>query len=148
MTAPLDKLHGFYEPSPPPWTPQTVAWYCVFALAAIAAAWALVWLIRKRIRNRYRGEALHALETTRADGFSALLKRTALSAWPRDEVASLSGTAWLQFLEHAMSGSGFLVSPGNRVEAIAFGVANISAEDEAALRQLTARWIRRHRVRA
>ena len=148
MTAPLDTLHGFYEPPPPSWTPQTVAWYCTFALAAIAATCALVWMIRKRIRDRYRREALHALETTRADGFSALLKRTALSAWPRDEVASLSGAAWLHFLDHAMTDSGFLVSPGNRVEAIAFGVADIPAEDEAALRQMTARWIRRHRVRA
>ena len=97
MTAPLDTLHGFYEPPPPAWTPQTVAWYCVFALAAIAATCALVWMIRKRIRNRYRREALHELETTRADGFSALLKRTALSAWPRDEVASLSGAHGCNF---------------------------------------------------
>jgi H+/Cl- antiporter ClcA len=148
MTAPLDKLHEFYEPTPPAWTPQTVGWYCAFALAAIAAAWALVWIMRKRLRNRYRREALHALETTKADGFSALLKRTALSAWPREEVASLSGSTWLHFLDHAMSGSGFLTPPGNRVEAIAFGLADISAEDEAALRELTARWIRRHRVRA
>ena len=31
---------------------------------------------------------------------AVLLKRTALSSWPRDEVAALSGPAWIAFLRH------------------------------------------------
>ena len=46
MTGPLNSLHGFYEPVPPAWVPQTIGWYCVFAAAAIAAAWFAVGAFR------------------------------------------------------------------------------------------------------
>ena len=148
MTAPLDALHGFYQPPSPAWTPQTVGWYCVFAAAAIAALWILARRIRRWRFNRYRREALNELKTLAATELSALLKRTALSAWPRERVASLSGPEWLQFLDDALKDSGFKNAPGNRIEDIAFGPAALSAEEEKQLRDLTAQWIRSHHVRA
>jgi hypothetical protein len=148
MTSPINMLHGFYEPSPPAWTPQTVGWYCMFAVIAIAAIWILVCAIHRWMFNRYRRAALKELETLTVVDFSVLLKRTALSVWPREKVASLSGAEWLQFLDNKLRGGGFLVTPGNQIENMAFGEANLSAEDEKRLRELTAKWIRSHRVRA
>jgi hypothetical protein len=148
MTNPLDSLHDFYAPEPPAWMPQTIGWYCVFASAVIAALWLVVHEVRKWRLNRYRREALKELETLKVVELSALLKRTALSAWPREAVASLSGMEWLNFLDETVRGGEFLVAPGNQIENLAFLKANLNAEDERQLRGLTAKWIRSHRVRA
>lgn len=148
MTAPLDKLHDFYQPPAPPWTPQTVGWYVVFAIVGVLLLWAVVHFVRKWIANGYRREALRELTLARADGISALLKRAALSAWPRETVAQLSGDAWLSFLSTTSSGDAFRCSPGNRVEEIALKPSALSSEEENALRRVAEDWIRRHRVQA
>ncbi len=148
MTNPLDPLHGFSEPALPSWMPQTMGWYCVFGIVAIAAIWALVHMIRRWIFNRYRREALKELETLKVAEYSALLKRTALSVWPREKVASLSGVDWVRFLDRSARGGGFLATPGNQIEDVAMSNESVSPEDERQLRELTAKWIRSHRVRA
>ena len=148
MTAPLDKLHDFYQPPPPAWTPQTIGWYVVFAIAGLLVVWMIVHNIRRWFTNRYRREALRELVALPPDQFSALLKRVALTAWPRERVASLSGDAWLKFLSESSNDHLFLNAPGNRIEEIALCSTTISSEDEQALRQTTAEWIRRHRVQA
>ncbi len=119
----------------------------MFAVVAITAIWILVREIRRWMFNRYRREALKELQTLTVAEFSVLLKRTALSVWPREKVASLSGVEWLQFLDATIRGDGFLATPGNQIENLAFCEADLSAEDEKQLRELTAKWIRSHRVR-
>lgn len=146
MTAPLDKLHDFYQPPPPAWTPQTAGWYVVFAIAGLLVLWMAIHFARKWFANRYRREALRELALLPSDQFSTLLKRTALAAWPREQVASLSGAAWLEFLNKAAGGSMFERAPGNCIEEIALRPSTLSSEDERELRRLAADWIRRHRV--
>ena len=107
MTATLDNLHDSYQPPQPAWIPQTAGWYVVFAIAGLLIAWAVIHAIRRRRTDRYRRESLHELANIAPDQFSALLKRTALSAWPRSKVASLSGGAWLDFLNQTASMSSF-----------------------------------------
>ena len=148
MRAPLDNLHDFYQPPPPSWAPQTIGWYTVFAIAGVLALWMLVHLARKWFANRYRREALRELATVPPDQFSALLKRTALAAWPREKVASLSGEPWLKFLDESSGGDLFHRAPADRIEELALQSERLSSEDEVALRQATATWIRRHRVQA
>ncbi len=80
--------------------------------------------------------------------FSALIKRTALAAWPREQVASLSGDDWLNFLNQTAKTESFQTAPGNRIEELALRTSDTSAEDEQALRAIIANWIRRHRVQA
>ena len=148
MSAPLDKLHDFYQPPPPPWTPQTVGWYVVFAIAGLIALWAIIHKLRRWRANAYRRQALRELQTVPPDQFSALIKRTALSVWPREKVASLSGEAWLTFLNRTAAGELFRDSPANRVEEVAIRAISLSGNDEQLLRTATAEWIRRHRVQA
>jgi hypothetical protein len=74
MTAPLDKLHDFYQPSPPSWRPQTIGWYVVFAIAALLLLWLVIHLVRRWIANRYRREAMRELAHARPEQLSALLK--------------------------------------------------------------------------
>lgn len=148
MRAPLDKLHDFYQPPPPAWTPQTAGWYLLFAIAGLLVTWSAVHLGRKWFADRYRREALRELSLLDPNEFSALLKRTALAAWPRERVASLSGAAWLEFLNKAADDEVFRHSPADRIEDLALRPETLSSEDEQTLRDAVAVWIRRHRVQA
>lgn len=148
MTAPLENLHDFYQPPPPSWRPQTIGWYLLFAMIGLVLLWTVVHFARKWLANRYRREALRELALLPPQQFSALLKRTALTAWPREKVASLSGESWLQFLNESAHGELFHNAPANRIEALALRPENLSHEDEQALRQTAATWIRRHHVQA
>jgi len=148
MTASLDNLHDFYQPPPPAWTPQTIGWYALFAIIGLLMIWVTIHFIRQWLRNRYRREALRELATASPNEFSTLLKRVALAAWPRTKVASLSGEAWLNFLSDASKDAAFQQAPGNRIEEIALRTTTLSAEEAKVLRQITANWIRRHRVQA
>jgi hypothetical protein len=144
----LEKLHGFYQPTPPAWTPQTIGWYALFSILVMSLLWVAARMIRSWLGNRYRRQALKELVAASPNQFSALLKRTALAAWPREKIASLSGDAWLKFLNEVAPSDIFQRAPGNRIEEIAFHQGVVSIEDEKALRLLTAEWIRRHRVQA
>jgi hypothetical protein len=146
MSAPLDKLHDFYQPLAPSWTPQTVGWYVLFVVAGLFVTWVAVHQMRKWFANRYRRAALRELDLLSANEFSALLKRTALAAWPRERVASLSGGEWLKFLNEAAGDETSHSQPADRIEEMALQPVTLSSEDEHALRETVATWIRRHRV--
>jgi hypothetical protein len=148
VSEPLDKLHDFYQPPPPSWTPQTIGWYFVFAVLGIVVVWLAIHYLRRWLRNRYRREALRELELLPPEQFSTLLKRTALAAWPRERVASLSGEAWLGFLNETARGDEFTRAPGNRIEEIALRPVALTGDDERTLRTIATEWIRRHRVQA
>jgi uncharacterized protein DUF4381 len=144
----LDRLHGFYHPAPPPWTPQTTGWYCVFVLLALLAGWMAwrAWLHWHR--NRYRRAALRELASADGSAIPALLKRTALAAWPREEVASLSGEDWLQFLDTHGTKNSFMDGPGRILIDLEYRGAALNPEEERTLRTLADKWIRSHRVHA
>ena len=148
MTPPLDGLHDFYQPSPPAWTPQTTGWYVLFAVIGLLVIWLTFRVIRRWLADRYRREALRELPAIAPDGLSALLKRVALAAWPREKVASLNGPDWLNFLSATSADDAFRQPPGNRIEEIALRPETVSAEDSQTLREIAANWIRRHRVQA
>ena len=144
----LDKLHDYYTPAPPTWTPQTIGWYVLFAIGVLLLLWLAIRIIRHWLENRYRREALRKLAVATPDQFSALLKRTALAVWPREKVASLSGDAWLKFLGDAAATESFRSTPGNRIEDVALSGSAVSVQDEQVLRTIAAEWLRRHRVQA
>jgi len=144
----LEKLHDYYQPPPPSWTPQTTGWYVLFAAVGIFLLWLAFRLLHSWFRNRYRRQALKELAAARPDQFSGLLKRTALAAWPREKVASLSGDSWLKFLNTTATSDFILNAAGSRIEEISLRKTAISSEDEQAMRALAAEWIRRHRVQA
>jgi hypothetical protein len=142
----LDKLHDYYQPAPPAWTPQTIGWYVLFGIVALLLLWFAIHTARRWLANRYRREAARELVLATPDQFSALLKRTALAAWPREKVASLNGDAWLRFLGDAAATDSFQSAPGNQIEELALCGKATPVEDEQALRTIAAEWIRRHRV--
>jgi hypothetical protein len=114
---PLAGLADIVVPGPVPWTPQTWGWPVLAVVLALVFAWSAWTIQRRRLANRYRMEALAALDELsvavtdigrRAPALltvGELLKRTALTAFPREDVARLSGSEWVAFLnQHAPSG--------------------------------------------
>ena len=74
-------------------------------------------------RNAYRREALRQLDAVDPGGISTVLKRTALAAWPREQVAALTGAAWLAFLDRTGRTTAFTDGAGRHIETLAFGGA-------------------------
>jgi len=142
----IDRLTVPAEPAPVSMTPQTTGWLVLAILAGLALVW-LAWRWYRHWRaNAYRRAALSELVTSGDDpaAIAAILRRTALAAWPRGEVASLSGGEWLAFLDATGGDGGFVAGPGETMLAAPYRPGR--AEPAPELRDLARRWIRRHRV--
>jgi hypothetical protein len=93
-------------------------------LLAVGALWIRVWYRRGSLGRAARSALERVFADHRRHGdpqrllreLSVLLRRIALSYFPRARVASLSGEAWLDFLDQALVGSaapdGFRGGPG------------------------------------
>ena len=78
------------------------------------------------------------------EGLGELLKRTALAAWPRTAVASLSGRDWYGFLDQSVGFSRFSEGLGEQLERVSYGSTPSGPQD--ALFDAAEHWIRHHRV--
>jgi hypothetical protein len=148
----MSNLQEISLPDPVPWTPQTLGWYGLATVAAIALGWIAYRLYKRWRADAYRRAALAELgELERRDtlqGLPALLKRVALAAYPRTEVARLSGEAWLGFLDGTIGSDGFTRGPGRLLPDLAYAPAaasRITDPDARALVSLARQWIRGHR---
>jgi hypothetical protein len=157
----LDRLHDIIVPSPVPWWPPTIGWYVVGAFLLYILG---VLAIRACVRWRascYRREALYELDRIvsvlrqpeqRAEAIAAmagLLKRAAVTAFPRDRVASLSGRAWLAFLDQTGQTKAFTTGAGPWLEKVAYDprcAKSVPAEAIEQLEIIVRHWLSRHRV--
>lgn len=102
-TSPL-KIHDLYEPPAVPFSFDAPGWYILGGILAIAAILLTIDRVRRYIKNGYRRDALHELDILEhaSELFPHLfvvLKKTAMHAFGREQVASLYGEEWLAFLE-------------------------------------------------
>ena len=90
----LQNLRDIVEPAPVPWWPPAVGWWILLVVVAAFAVWLASRAWRRRHANAYRRAALKELRSaTNPVEIAEILKRTALCAFPRTAVASLSGEA-------------------------------------------------------
>lgn len=71
---------------------------------------------------------------------SVLLRRVTISAYPRDEAASLTGVAWLQFLDKPLGATPFATGAGRILLDAPYRRAVTAAEVEP-LFQLCEAWL-------
>ena len=141
----IDLLEDAPAPPPIPLTPQTWGWAVVGVVVLGVIALALWWAVRRHRAQAYRRAALRAVAQNGTDPamVAAILRRTALSAFPRDQVASLSGADWLRFLDQTFPGAGFAKGPG---QVFAIAPFRSCAPDPAAV-ALARDWIKHHRAK-
>lgn len=151
---PLAQLRDIHLPEPIGWWLPAYGWWLV-AAAGIACVWWLVRRVRLRRRSvlRFARLELQQLEESfalladpaqLAVGLAELLRRVALTRYPRHEVAHLHGESWVAFLSAHHGGQ-------NRQEFMWLGMAPyvpaavVAAEvDPQRVLAATKSWIRRN----
>jgi hypothetical protein len=133
----LENLRDIVLPDPPPlWPPAAEFWWLLIIVGMTLAILLFQWR-RARRRNAYRRAGLALLdEAATVHDLSVTLKRVALAAFPRDQVASLYGQEWTDFLRMSCAQRDF--SP-----LIQAGPDSPATEEH---KRLAASWIRRHRA--
>lgn len=112
---PLGQLRDIHLPQPISWWPLAPGWYGLLALVVIVVILVGFYLFRRYQKRAIQRLALRQLanlqqlyqgQTGRqtageqiAMELSKLLRRVALSYYPREQVAHLQGQAWLAFLD-------------------------------------------------
>jgi hypothetical protein len=155
-TASLQNLHDIVVPGPMAWWPPAPGWYAVITLVLVVVL-VLLWKSgRQWRRNRYRGEALREVAKIRLAGTKGdlrvapiLLKRAALSAWPREAVAGLVGTDWHRFLDESAQTDRFCSGVGDLLDRLAYSSGSgrvLSEQESAAVLDAVQMWLKRHRV--
>ncbi len=148
----LDRLHDIVTPPPVSWWPLAPGWYVVGGLGLILLGLAAWDAAARWRRDRYRREASQELDrlAPTAQNLAAvaeLLKRVALVAYPRDQVAALTGEPWLEFLDRTGGGSRFVQGAGRHLESATFRQTppELGPDDLAALIADVRHWIQHHR---
>ena len=148
----LQNLHDIVVPGPVGWWPLAPGWYVVGGAFALLLLWAAVRAFRHWRRNRYRGQALNELVRLRRQGAGAamqqlpvLLKRAALSAWPRGTVARLTGEEWHRFLDETGGEGRFVDGAGPILDRLVYGAGAVSSGEAARALDAAEAWLRSHR---
>ncbi|MES5047036.1 DUF4381 domain-containing protein [Rhizobium nepotum] len=159
--AALRTMRDIAMPPQVSWIPQTWGWSVLAgALLIMLAVIGTRWILRYRA-NAYRREAVALVNVieerlrdpaARREGLrdiAEILKRTALAAWPRSEVASLSGNAWIRFLEEHDDDGRMLQRLVDDFEYRGAGLdADLPSDVCSELVVAARNWIERHHVSA
>ncbi|WP_226704165.1 DUF4381 domain-containing protein [Microbulbifer elongatus] len=135
-------------PEPPaipmwPATPLAKGLCALFLLILLLFIWRQIHIYRA---NAYRRAALAELRQGEGDAaqIAAILRRTALAAYPREEVAALTGEHWLEFLNQHYPGNAFEGEVGH--ELLQSPYRKTTSHKSDALIQAAQDWIRQHKV--
>jgi len=114
------------------WWPPAPGWWLLIGLALCGLGY-LAWrAIQTFRRNAPRRRALSQLKYLQAEysrngdvvslgiRLSELLRRAMLAYAPRSEVAGLTGTTWLEWLDRGLPNKAFSEGPGGNLESLAY----------------------------
>lgn len=119
----LLQLHDIHLPAAASWWPPAPGWWVLAAAILLLLTWILYrlakWikaaLWRKKLLaefNYYHAQIDSMDDCQLATAVSRHLRQLALTLYPASEVASLTGTDWLEFLENHSKQKGFFEIPG------------------------------------
>lgn len=156
----LQNLHDIISPHPVAWLPPAPGWYAFGLSILLLFGWFSVLKYLAWRRNKYRREALIELdelgkELTDSTRYQHLLpqlpqlvKRTAIAAYGRSSVASLTGEDWLTFLDKTGSTHLFTKGNGRLLNDCSYQpaaqLAKFSREQVAGLQKAVSHWTRNH----
>ena len=158
---PLSDLRDWHLPDPVSWWPPAPGWWLLAGLILLGLWLAIRGGRRWRRQSSSTRAALRQLDALGKAlardgdqrrfvvGVSQLLRRLALVRFPREQVAGLSGDAWLGFLDATGGGGSFAQGAGRVLAESAYRAdAAFDAEfDPAQLSRIAVGWIHANRKR-
>ena len=152
---PLAALRDIHLPPPVEAWPPAAGWWLLALIVTASCVLLVILGTRYWLAGRYRRVARAQLEELESSwqenhdsaalvtGVSMLLKRVALSVWPRADVAGLTGEAWVRFLDETLGTNEFSMGPGQVL--IQGPYQQSPTEGGENLLKLAKRWIREHK---
>ncbi len=141
---PLSELRDVIYPVDPGFWPPAIGWWIVLVLVILCLIGA-VYLFRSiylRLAETSfvkEVDALTQLQPREAVGeLSILMRRIAITRFPRDSVAGLSGEDWLQFLDQSGNTDQFTTGPGRALVSAPY--SNLTPENLDPLFKICRDW--------
>jgi len=157
----LQNLHDIVMPPTVSWWPPAPGWYAVASGILIGIVW-FIWQRYWQWRaDAYRRAALNELSRLKSlidseerepalRKLPELVKRTAMSAWPREKLAALTGNGWLQFLDRFGNTDAFTKGDGQLLTELPYAghqkLNGISDDQVFSLVKIVEKWILEHRA--
>jgi hypothetical protein len=151
---PLEALRPLHAAPPPALWPPAPGWWVLAVLLLCLLAVAVVWSWRRYRQYRFRHQVYSEIDrmtdvysTDNASeylaGMGILLRRIALRRYPAEQVAALTGTDWLQFLDTTGGAGEFSNGVGQLLEHGPYA-RHVDAVPAAELAALVRRWARQN----
>lgn len=143
------QLHDIHLPDPAGWWPPAPGWWILAVLLSVLLIWLVritwQWLKYQRWRKRVLNEFSHFESIDEVQFLTQItekLRQLAITVYPEQEVASLTGKHWLEFLDSHAEHKGFAEQPAKLIiEAPYSGQqVNLSPQQNRQLIQLTRHW--------
>ena len=154
---PLAQLRDLHLPQAVADWPPALGWWLLAGLVLFGLVWFMRALYRRYQSNAYRRfaqrelTAIVAEHATTQDARRALsalqflMKRVAMTAFNRAEVAALTGVAWTQFLDATSATSQFSLGPGELlIDGPYEATQDHSSQELTALFSICAEWLKNH----
>ena len=134
-------LRDLHLPEMIGWWPVAPGWWLLFSLLLFGLGFIIWRALQKYQRNADRRRALSQLRLLQAEydrsrdavslgvGISELLRRAMLAYAPRDEVAGLTGTNWLEWLDQGLGSKAFTEGPGRNIESLPYRNPGLETSD-------------------
>lgn len=133
------------------WWPPAIGWW-VLALSIPLLLVLLVWLYKRMTRKTAKKTAKKLLLQLKQDStledkeklsqLSILIRRVAISTSTRAETASLTGAAWLEYLDSSVNGTPFTQGQGQYLAEAQYQKTLAADLDIKQLIELTEDWLK------
>lgn len=151
----LLQLRDIHLPGGPAFWPPAFGWWVLAAALVALLAWVSVVALRRYRIRRHRQRVLVALARLEQGlasertpevlaRISVLLRRLALTQFPRQQVAVLTGTAWLRFLDDSGGNGRFAKGPGQVLATGPYQRSLSSDWDTTGFTALVREWVSRN----
>ncbi|MEZ9763507.1 DUF4381 domain-containing protein [Vibrio splendidus] len=141
MNQSLD-LSPVIAPDAPTWWPLAWGWWAVIITGIVLIALVFFIIKRRQKNQRAKNEALACFRnsqpsnTLSPNAAQDIVRQAALSYFPRDKVAGLSGDDWLTFLDAQLAKPLFAAKQSQWQQALYQDTALMSDEQKKAQQQL------------
>jgi len=147
---PLTELRDIHLPKPISFWPLAPGWYIVLAIIVLMIVIGIIIIYKRQQKRKIPKAILHQLQQLKQQtdnaaviaALSSLLKRAALSFYPREKVAKLQGKEWLLFLDKTSNTNAFTQGVGR-----VFMIGPYQTQSEYNVEELTLlieNWIKHH----